>query len=78
MNLENFIVSSTDNENYVIEEKVERKTVDDQTVVVKEPRGTYNLPAIYGDRAFLTQRLAEANGIIEIIENFKNNQAKEE
>lgn len=72
MNLENFIVIKRDGENYEIQENVERETITGEKVIVREPRGIYNLPGLYGDKSTLMQRLSEVNEVIDIIE--KNNQ----
>lgn len=71
MNLENFTVIQRDSENYEIQENVERESITGEKVVIREPRGIYNLPGLYGDKATLMQRLAEVNTIIEIIETKK-------
>lgn len=70
LNPENFIVNPLDDnrENFEIFEKVARETVDGSTVIIKEPRGTYNLPAMYGEVNYLKDLLEKAHSVISTIE----------
>ena len=70
LNPENFIVNPLDDnkENFEIFEKVARETLAGSTVIVKEPRGTYNLPAMYGEVNHLKELTEKANLVINIIE----------
>lgn len=71
MDTNNFIVKPLDNENYEISEKVTLKDLSDNDVVVQQPRGVYNLPALHGEKARLLELLSQASMLIEIIENSK-------
>ena len=76
LNPENFIVVQKDNENFEIIEKLQRESVDGEIVTIKEPRGSFNLPAMYGEKANLEELLTRVTDTIGIIENFKNSKTE--
>jgi hypothetical protein len=76
LNPENFIVVQKDNENFEIIEKLQRESVDGEIVTIKEPRGSFNLPAMYGEKANLEELLMRVTDTIGIIENFKNSKTE--
>lgn len=69
LNPENFIVVQKDNENFEIIEKLQRESVDGEIVTIKEPRGSYNLPSMYGEKRNLEELLARVTDTISLIES---------
>ena len=66
--MEKFIVKKTANGESEIFEKVTLKDINDNDVEVLQPRGTYSLAAMYGERARIQEMLNSAQFVIDIIE----------
>ena len=71
--MEKFIVKKAQNGESEIYEKVTLKDINDNDVEVLQPRGTYSLAAMYGERARLQEMLNSAQFVIDLIEQSNEN-----